>query len=148
MLLNPHKDKYVQDFVERKLVIRLRIFFFIIFILFDILVLEMSLGYVSVFIPFVALLLGLVSGLLFVRRKKIYWDEETSRVIARMDTLGIILLIVYVLFVITRHLLLHHLLQGNQLTAFAVSFATGGMITRVWSMRRSIRRVLRDQKII
>jgi len=80
--------------------------------------------------------------------ERIYWEEETSRVIARMDQLGIALLILYILFVITRHWLLQHWLHDVQLTAFSLSFSLGAMMSRVWSMRRGIRKVLKEQKII
>lgn len=148
MLLNPKTNIHVKDFVERKLIIRLRIFFFVFFILLDIIVLEISLNYISVPLTLGALFIGMLSGLLFVRRKKIYWEEETSRVIARMDGLGIALLIIYILFAISRHLLLHRWLHGNAVTTCSLSFAAGGMASRVWSIRRQIRKVLKNKNII
>jgi uncharacterized membrane protein len=148
MLLNPHRDKHVKDFVEKKLIVRLRIFFFLIFILIDIIVLEISLGYINAWLAVGCLIVGILSGLIFVRRKRIHWDEETSRVIARMDKVGVLLLIIYIAFAITRYWFLHRMLSGNELTAVSVAFGTGAMISRVWSMRMGIRRILKQQKII
>jgi hypothetical protein len=148
MLLNVHKDKHVRVFVEKKLLVRLRIFFFIIFVLIDAIILEISLGNIQPLICIGAVLAGMLSGVIFVRRKKIYWEEETNRVIARMDRLGIILLALYIIFAIFRHWLLSHWFHGIQLTAFGLSFATGGMISRVWIIRRQIRRQLKKQNII
>ena len=148
MLLNPKTDKYVRDFVERKLIVRLRIFFFVIFILLDIIIYEMSIGYISAVETLGALLLGFCSGYIFVRRKRIYWEEETSRVIARMDKIGIALLVIYIAFFLGRHWLLRQWLHGHELTAFAFSFAAGAMIGRVFNMRLQIRKVLKHKKII
>jgi hypothetical protein len=148
MLLNPHKDTHIKEFVEKKLLMRLRIFFFIIFILFDCIILEISLNNINPLLSLAAVCGGMICGLFFVRRKRIFWHEETNSVIARMDKIGIIILIVYIVFVVVRHWLLEHWLHGHQLTAFSLSFATGSMIGRVWSIRRLIRRHLKQQKII
>jgi hypothetical protein len=148
MLLNPRTGKEVRQFVQRKLIIRLRIFFFLFFILIDIIFYEISLYYISPLMAIGSLIFGFFSGLLFVRRKKIYWEEDTARVISKMDQVGIVLLVIYILFSATRHWLLHQWLQGNQLTAFSFSFAAGAMGGRLISMRRQIVRVLREQKII
>ncbi len=148
MLLNHRKGKEVRQFVQRKLIIRLRIFFFLFFILVDIFFYEISLHYISPWMATGALLFGFLSGLLFVRRKKIYWEEETARVIGKMDQVGVVLLVIYIIFSVTRHWLLHQWLQGNQLTAFSFSFAAGAMGGRLLSIRKQIVRVLREQKII
>ena len=148
MLLNAHKDTYVKEFVERKLLIRLRIFFFIIFVLFDCIILEISLNNINPLLSVSAVFFGTFFGFLFVRRKRIFWHEETNTVIARMDKLGILILIFYILFVLVRHWFLEHWLRGSEITAFSLSFATGSMIGRVWTIRRNIRRRLKEQNII
>ena len=148
MLVNPRSGKEVRQFVQRKLIIRLRIFFFLFFILVDIVFYELSLHYISPLLAIGALLFGFLSGLLFVRRKKIYWEEETARVIGKMDQAGAVILVIYILFSVTRHWLLHRWMQGNQLTAFSVSFAAGAMGGRLISMRRQIVLVLKEKKIL
>ena len=108
----------------------------------------MSLHYISPLMAMGALISGFFCGLLFVRRKKIYWEEDTARVIGKMDQAGTVLLVIYIFFTATRHWFLHQWLQGNQLTAFSFSFAAGAMGGRLFSMRRQIVRVLKEQKII
>jgi hypothetical protein len=148
MLIRPHKNNQLKQYVQKKLIVRLRIFVVLFFILFSVLCYEIGMGYISFLLSFSALLVGAASGLFFVRRKKIYWEEESARVIWRMDKIGVVLLIIYILFAILRHWLLHAWLEGNMLTAFTISFATGAMMARVWSMRRKILKVLKEQDII
>lgn len=147
-MLNPKTGKEIRVHVEKKLIIRLRIFFFLIFILFDIIIYEISMGYISPVLSLFGAVCGFGSALVFVRRKRIYWEEETSKVIAKMDQIGILILVIYIAFIITRHWLLHQWLHGNQVTAFTLSFAAGGMAGRVWSIRRQIRKVLKSRQII
>ncbi len=92
--------------------------------------------------------ISILTGVVFSRRKKIFWEEESSLVIARMDRIGIILLIVYIAYTIFRHKWLAHWFYGHELTAFSLSLAAGAMAGRLFNMRRQIRRVLKHQKIL
>lgn len=148
MIINPLTSREIARYIEKKLVWRLRIFFFLFFILIDIIVLEISLGYVSWYLALTALIAGGLSGLAFTRRKKIYWEAKTSRVIARMDKIGIALLVIYIVFVVLRHQVLQGWFSNSGITAISICLAAGGMIGRVWLMRRQIKRILKHQKII
>jgi hypothetical protein len=91
---------------------------------------------------------GFMLGIIFTRRKKIFWEEETSLVIARMDRIGIILLIVYIAYIIFRHQWLPYWFNGHELSAFSFALTAGTMTGRVLSMRTQIRQVLKQQKIL
>lgn len=94
------------------------------------------------------MMLGMLLGAMFVRRKRIYWEEETSRVIARMDRAGLILLVLYLVLGIIRHFLLDHLFHGRQLIGISLSIAAGTMLGRLLSMRSQIRQILKGKNII
>lgn len=148
MLLNSRKGKNAKQYVERKLIRRLRIFVVVFLILIVIIIYEISQQYLEASACVGAMMLGILSGALFVRRKRIYWQEETSQVIARMDRIGIALLVIYVLVSIARHLFLHNWLQGHRLTAFSLSLAAGAMLGRLLSIRSQIRQILKERDII
>lgn len=148
MLLNSRTGKNAKQHVERKLIIRLRIFFIVFIVLIGIIVYEINRQYLPAAACIGAIMLGVLIGAVFVRRKRIYWEEETARVIARMDRLGIGLLIIYIIFAISRHWLLHQWLHGDELTAFSLSLAAGAMLGRLLSMRSQIRQILKDRKLI
>ena len=74
---------------------------------------------------------------------KISWDEEASKVIGKMDRVGIIILIIYILFAITRRWIFSHWLEGHALSAFVLSISCGAIISRLWFVRRKIREELK-----
>jgi hypothetical protein len=148
MLVASRKNKHARQFVERKLVIRLRIFFVVLILLVGVIIYEMSNDYIANSRATLAFFSGILIGVVFTRRKKIFWEEETSRVIARMDRIGIVLLIIYIAYVVFRHAWLAHLFYGHQLTAFSFTLTAGTMTGRVLSMRTQIRQVLKSQKIL
>ena len=148
MILTSPKNKHARQFVERKLVIRLHVFFVIMILLLGIIVYEIGNQYITPSKAASAFSIGVLTGVVFSRRKKILWEEETSMVIARMDRIGIILLAVYIPYVIFRHQWLTHWFYGHELTAFSLSLAAGAMAGRLFNMRRQIRRVLKHKKIL
>src|SRR4051812_26713669 len=148
MILTSQKNKHARQFVERKLVIRLHIFFVILVLLLGIIIYEISNEYIPLSKAVSAFSIGILTGVVFSRRKKIFWEGETSMVIARMDRIGIILLVVYVAYVIFRHKWLAHWFYGHELTAFSYSLAAGAMAGRVFNIRRQIRRVLKHKNIL
>ena len=148
MLLNSRTSKNAKEFVERKLLNRLRIFIAVFTLLLIAIFLEIYFDYISASTAIGAMMLGMMSGAVFVRRKRIYWEEDTSRVIARMDKIGIGLLIAYVLFMVIRHVFLHRWLHGHYALAFSFSFAAGAMLGRLLSMRAQIRQILKEKNII
>lgn len=148
MILTSQKNKHARQFVERKLAIRLRIFFVVFLLLLGTIVYEIADGYISFMKAFAAFFFGMIIGALFTRRKKIFWEEETSLVIARMDRIGIVLLVIYIPYIIFRHQWLTHWFYGHELTALSFALAAGTMAGRVMGMRTRIRRVLKHKKIL
>jgi len=148
MLVASRKNKHARQFVERKLIIRLRIFFALFILLLGVIVYEISSNYIPVSKAMLAFFSGILIGVVFTRRKRFFWEEETSRVIARMDRIGIVLLLVYIAYLIFRHIWLAHLFYGHQLTAFSFALTAGTMTGRVLTMRTQIRQILKNQKIL
>ena len=148
MFLNSRTSKNAREFVERKLIIRLKLFFGLFALLVIIILYEVARRHLNGTTAIGAIMLGMMAGAIFVRRKRIYWEEETSRVIARMDRIGVILLVLYIAIAIIRHFLLGHWLRGNQLVGFSFSLAAGTMLGRLLSMRSQIRQILKEKNII
>jgi len=148
MLLNSSSGKNAKKYVERKLMRRLWIFFAVFVVLACIIIYEVSLDHLEGSACVGAIMLGMLVGAVFVRRKRIYWEEETSTIIARMDRIGIGILVIYILFAISRHMFLHNWLHGYQLTTFSLSLTAGAMLGRLLSIRSQIRQILKEKKII
>jgi NhaP-type Na+/H+ and K+/H+ antiporter len=150
MLLNTGKRKDVKakGFVEHKLLMRLKIFVVLVFIFICLVAGYITIGYIDLPSAIGAAMLGMMIGAVAVRRKKIMWHEETSTVIARMDRIGIIVLIAYILLSVLRHWLFAHWLHGHILGAFSLAFTTGAMFGRLLLLRTEIREILREKEII
>lgn len=139
------KRKEVGRFVHKKLLFRLRRLAIIFLIITGVLIYELSQHYIAGYLALFGFMLGMVIGLLVSRRMhNISWDAETNKAVTKMDRLGIVILVLYLLFAISRHWILSHWLQGYALTAFSLSVAAGGMLGRLWNTRQKIRQVLKQ----
>lgn len=140
------KRKEVGRYVHRKLLFRLRRLAIIFLIISCILIYEISQDYLAGYIAFDGFLLGMIIGLLVARRMhNISWNAETNQAVTKMDRIGIVILVLYILFAIGRHWIFGHWLQGSALSAFCLSVAAGGMLGRLWTTRQKIRRILKRE---
>lgn len=140
------KRKEVARFVHGKLLFRIRRLAAIFLIITGILIYEISHNYIAGYIAVDGFMLGMVIGLLVARRMhNISWDAETNKTVTKMDRLGIIILVLYLLFAISRHWILSHWFTGYALSSFSLSVSAGGMLGRLWTTRQKIRQVLKQE---
>jgi len=140
------KRKEVGQFVHRKLLFRLRRLAIIFIIISVILIYDLSHNYIATYLPVIGFIFGMVIGLIIARRMhRISWDAETNKAVTKMDRLGIIILILYLLFAVSRHWIFSHWLHGYALSSFTMSMAAGGMLGRLLTTRQKIRKILKQE---
>ena len=71
------------------------------------------------------------------------WDAEARRVVARVDRIGLVILVVVMIGHLSRNWLLGHWVHGALLTAVGVWISAGGLLGRVLGTRRGVLTVLR-----
>lgn len=131
--------------IDKKLVKRLRIFVVILVIMSAALVYEVFVSGIHFLWVVLGLLLGAAVGFLAGRMFSIEWHTEESKVIGRLDRIGVAVLICYVGFSLARGWIFAHWFTGTILSAFTFSFVEGAMLGRILSMRFNIKKVLTEQ---
>jgi hypothetical protein len=141
--------KEVSNFVHKKLLFRLRRLAIIFIIIFSILIIEISLNYISLLLASAGFIIGIVIGLIVSRRMHtISWDAETNRAITKMDRVGIIILVIYLIFALSRHWIFAHWVHGYALTPFCMSVGAGGMLGRLYHTRKTVRGILKKEGVL
>ena len=140
------KRKEVARFVHKKLLFRIRRLAIVFLIITSILIYEISLDYIAGYLALLGFILGVIIGLIVSKRMhNISWDAEATKAVTKMDRLGVTILIIYLLFAISRKWIFSHWLQGHTLTAFTLSVSAGGMLGRLYNTRQKIRQVLKKE---
>jgi hypothetical protein len=78
----------------------------------------------------------------------VHWHSESEKVIAKLDRIGIVVLVLYLVFSLSRRWILGHWVHGIQLSVVSFSMAAGAMIGRILTIRKQIRDILRDKGIL
>ncbi|OAQ41611.1 hypothetical protein A5893_00430 [Pedobacter psychrophilus] len=110
-----------------------------------IMIYDLLTGKINFWLAFLAFGSGNLLGYLVGSISKIKWHEEDSVVIAKMDRIGIIILVIYLSFSLSRRWIFGHWIHGDMLSAFSFSFAAGVILGRFISTRIKIRNVLKEQ---
>jgi hypothetical protein len=136
--------KEVAGFVHGKLLFRLRRLALFFIVVTAILIYEISKNYIAGYLAACGFIIGFSAGYIVAKRMhKITWDEAADKVVGKMDTIGILILIAYLLFAITRRWIFSHWLEGHALSAFVLSISCGAIISRLWFIRKKIRHTLK-----
>ncbi len=138
-------ERPMKKHIDRKLIFRIRIFYVIGIILTGLMLYDIFEDTIGIELSLGGFLLGLFIGVIATRMFIIHWHEERAKVVSRFDTIGIIIMLLYVIFSISRSWLFGHWLHGSTLTAFTYSILAGIMIGRIAGMRLKIRSILSEQ---
>jgi len=146
--MNRPKKISIRQYLDLRLVVRVRILTIISIIILAVISFEVLRGTFNIPMTISGILTGLVVGIIASRMFRLSWDEETNKVISRMDWIGVAVLVFYISFMLARTLLLGYFVQGSLFLAIILSVTAGTLIGRVMGTRRGIHKVLKAWKII
>ncbi|QQS59625.1 hypothetical protein IPN35_01960 [Candidatus Peregrinibacteria bacterium] len=138
---------FAKQHVEQKLLKRLRIFAIIIAIVIGIVVYKILFDEISIRLAIIGLTFGTILGLITGRMFKITWDQEAQKVISRLDKIGVIFLMFYVVIEIGRKWIFGSWLHGKELSAFSLIFLAGLLLGRLLTMMKNIKKALMAKRI-
>jgi hypothetical protein len=141
------KEHPAKKHIDRKLIFRIRIFYAIGIILTGLMLYEVLEGIIGIELSLGGFLLGLFLGFIATRMFIIHWHEERAKVVSRFDTIGIIIMLLYVAFSASRTWLFGHWIHGSVLNAFTYCILAGVMIGRIVGMRLKIKNILSEKSI-
>jgi membrane associated rhomboid family serine protease len=133
--------------IDSRIIKRLRIYLLVMFILLVVIVFEVLNGRFSILFSISGIIIGLLIGIIVSRVYNLSWDEEANNVIGKIDWIGAVILVCYLIFIFTKTQLLGYWVQGNSLFAMVLGITAGTMLGRVMSTERGIKKVLKVLEI-
>ncbi len=137
--------KEVKQFVHKKILFRLRRLAVFFVVVFGILLYNIFQNNINPIIAVGGFVLGYIIGISLKRMHTLSWDAETNKAITRMDKVGIAILVGYLLFSLFRHWIFSHWFHGQALTIVTLAIASGGILGRLYSFRKRIRNLLKQE---
>src|SRR5664279_5358280 len=98
--------------LDKKLRFRIRMYFVISIILLGIVIYEIVLGKETGILSLIGLAVGSCIGILTARIFLLSWDKDAKKVISRLDVIGGIIIVFYIVLAIFRNKIIGQLVQG------------------------------------
>ncbi|HVZ75832.1 MAG TPA: hypothetical protein VG934_00995 [Candidatus Paceibacterota bacterium] len=98
----------------------------------------------GVWYPLAVLVIGIVVGSLLSRMYITSWDEDSAKVVSRMDIYGGILLGCYIVFEIAGEHFIRQWFAGPEVLTIILALAGGAVLGRGVGMARNMLAVLRE----
>jgi hypothetical protein len=118
------------------------LFFVIIVVLGLLVVYDILTQSIGVLLALGGILVGIIAGLIAGRMFDIKWHETDDKIVSRMDKVGALVLIAYLLFAFFRNSIFSLWVSGNELGVFGFCVVMGVMIGRLHSTKMKIRKLL------
>ncbi|WP_321421824.1 hypothetical protein [uncultured Methanobacterium sp.] len=138
----------VITYLDPRLVRRIRIYSVVMVVMLLVIIFEVLQGAYTIAWAAGGILIGLGIGTLVSRMYSLNWDEDTSQVISRIDWIGGVILVCYLIFVFTRTHYLSYWIQGTPLLGLIFSLTAGTMLGRVLSTEHGIKKILKTWDIL
>jgi uncharacterized membrane protein len=145
--MKARKERPKRQYIEDRLIKRLRIYLIVMLVIFAVIVIEILAGRFDITFALIGVLIGLVIGIIISRSYRLSWDVETNNVIGRIDWIGAILLVCYLVFVFTKSYFLGFYVQGGQLFALLLGITAGTMLGRILGTSHGINKLLQTLEI-
>jgi hypothetical protein len=145
--MSQKKRKHIRHYIDKKLLFRLRMFIVIFVALLGFVIYELISSAVNPVFALLGIVLGIGLGTVLARMYKLSWNKDETKVVGRLDMIGIIILIVYIGFALSRNFLFGHIIQGPSLGVFTLSITAGSMLGRVLATHQGIRDLLKASNI-
>lgn len=140
--------KRISQHVDKKIVMRFRIFALLTLIFAGILLWDLFIGTIS--LPFLlgGVVVGVGIGIIVSRMYHLSWDRDGKKVIGRLDGIGIVVLGLYMLFGFFRTKIIGYFVHGPMLGTVTVAVLGGLFIGQIIGARNGVLGILRDEGII
>jgi hypothetical protein len=138
----------VIPYLDQRLIRRIRIYTIVMIIMLLVIIFEVLQGAFTIAWAVGGILIGLGIGTLVSRMYSLKWDENTSQVISRIDWIGGVILVCYLIFVFTRAHYLSYWVQGAPLMGLIFSLTAGTMLGRVLTTEHGIKKILKTWDIL
>ncbi|MDH4198787.1 MAG: hypothetical protein OEV66_00250 [Spirochaetia bacterium] len=144
-----HRRNISREHVDKKLRRRITMFIVIVSSILSVAVYNIAMNKITPLPSLLGLCAGTIIGLVAGRMFKMSWDEETEKVVSRLDRIGVIFLVLYIAIEIGRKWVFGYWMHGAKLNAFGLIFLGGLLLGRLLTMMKNIKKVLiQEEKLI
>ena len=142
------KKKSPREFLDKRLFTRLRILTALFIVMFVASVYEVAFEGFYILYAIISIIIGVGVGIIASRMYHLSWDDETHKVVSNMDRLGAIIFIFYMIFMISRSIVVGYWAEGTTYMGIIISITAGVTFGRISGTKHTLTRIKSDLESI
>lgn len=95
-------------------------------------------GQLSFYFPLGGFISGFLIGHIVSRMHKVSWDENSEMIDLKLDALGVIILVIYLLFVIFKNSIIEDIVHMHHISSISLTVLSGTMLGHAVALRKKI----------
>lgn len=127
--------------VNRKIKIKLWIYFLVFIISLMMSMFHFVKGNISFYFPLGGFISGFLIGHVVSRMNKVMWDEDSEMIDLKLDKLGIVILLVYLTFVIFKNTLIEDIVHLHHISSISLAVLSGTMLGHAVALRKMVLKI-------
>lgn len=129
--------------VQRKIKVKLWIYFLVFMVSLIMSMFHFVKGNISFYFPLGGFVIGFLIGHISSRINKVIWDEDSDMIDLKLDKLGIVILLVYILFVIFKNTLIEDVVHLHHISSISLAVLSGTMLGHAVALRKKVMKIYR-----
>lgn len=142
------KRKRISHHVDKKVLMRARIFGVISIIFIGILLRDLFIGTISLLLLLISVGAGCLLGIVASRMYHLSWNHDGKKVVGRLDSLGVVILVGYMAFAFFRQQIVGYFVHGPMVGTAVVGLMAGLFVGQIIGVRNGVKGILKDEGII
>lgn len=142
------RRKKLSQHIDRKILMRARIFAVVSLVFAVILLWDLYKGSISFLFLVIAVAVGIGIGMIASRINHLSWDHDGKKVISRLDSVGIVVLVLYISFAVFRQKIVGIFVHGPMIGTVTIAVMGGLFIGQILGIRNGVKGILKDEGII
>ena len=131
--------------VQRKIKVKLWIYFLVFMVSLIMSMFHFVKGTISFYFPLGGFVIGFLIGHISSRINKVIWDEDSEMIDLKLDKLGIVILVVYLLFVIFKNTLIEDVVHLHHISSISLAVLSGTMLGHAVALRKKVVKIYRKR---
>lgn len=127
--------------VHYKVRLKLWIYIIVFFVSLMLSMIHFINGHILFYFPLGGFIAGIAIGFIVSRIHKIAWDKDGEVIITKLDSTGLVILLVYMSFIIFKNTIIEDIVHLHNISSISLAVVSGTMLGHAFALRKRILKI-------
>ncbi|MGB5323044.1 hypothetical protein [Lutimonas sp.] len=129
--------------VHRKIKVKLWVYFLVFIFSLIMSMFHFVKGNISFYFPLGGFIVGFLIGHIINRINKVSWDQDSEMIDLKLDKLGVLILVVYLIFVVFKNVLIEDIVHLHHISSISLAVLSGTMLGHAVALRKKVSKMFK-----